>query len=411
MSCQIPNCTLNLTNVGKYLDIDDVIIGIKYNFADLNVMKGKYCTTIYKKAKTKDLSKINKTLFYNQITLIVNNNTNHVNVKLFGNGSLHLTGCKSLDEGVHVTKLLYEKLDGLRNKTDTLLLTKDINGVLLDKDNLVYSYKSKRIIGYNATHPSSYVGKHVWPSTYVINKKEYEIDPKTEMLIVKKIETKRRRHIVNFDGDDVGFSSIELLKNKNKFYKKNSNIYYDYVNGLIYHNNDLIIGKISYTTDPNKITQVDKFSDILEIEYKCNPFELHDYALDVDAADFHSMIDLNINCINVYFDMNYKINRQKFYEKLIAYNFICKYKPESYSGIKWMYKLPVDYVEGNDNHGLCICTTRCTCLNITFLIFQSGNVIATGFKGKDQIDLVVNKFITICNGLEEDIRKKVSDES
>ena len=37
-------------------------------------MKGKYSTTIYKKAKTKDVNKINQKLFYNQISIIVNNN-------------------------------------------------------------------------------------------------------------------------------------------------------------------------------------------------------------------------------------------------------------------------------------------------------------------------------------------------
>ena len=54
LSTKLPNCQLNLTNIGKYLDIDDEIIGIKYNYADLSIMKGKYSTTIYKKAKIKE---------------------------------------------------------------------------------------------------------------------------------------------------------------------------------------------------------------------------------------------------------------------------------------------------------------------------------------------------------------------
>ena len=118
LSTKLPNCQLNLTNIGKYLDIDDDIIGIKYNYADLSIMKGKYLTTIYKKAKIKNAEKINKTLFYNQISIIINNNGNNVNVKLFGNGSLHLTGCKYIDEGAIVTRKIYEKLNSIRSKKD-----------------------------------------------------------------------------------------------------------------------------------------------------------------------------------------------------------------------------------------------------------------------------------------------------
>ena len=78
LSTKLPNCQLNLTNIGKYLDIDDDIIGIKYNYADLSIMKGKYLTTIYKKAKIKNAEKINKTLFYNQISIIINNNGQYI---------------------------------------------------------------------------------------------------------------------------------------------------------------------------------------------------------------------------------------------------------------------------------------------------------------------------------------------
>ena len=215
LSTQLPFCQLNLTNIGKYLDIDDEIIGIKYNYAELSVMKGKYSTTVYKKAKIKNVDKINKALFYNQITIVLNNNGNNVNVKLFGNGSLHLTGCKAISEGLDVTKKIYLKLKNITTKTDTILLTKDKNGVLIDKDKLVYSYTDHKIIGYCKNEESKENNKNI----YVINKKEFYIDSKTHMFISNKMETQRRRFIYNFDGKYIGFSKIELLKNRNKFYK------------------------------------------------------------------------------------------------------------------------------------------------------------------------------------------------
>jgi TATA-box binding protein (TBP) (component of TFIID and TFIIIB) len=398
LSTKLPDCQLNLTNVGKYLDIDDEIIGIKYNYADLSIMKGKYSTTIYKKAKVKDAEKIKKTLFYNQISIILNNSGNNVNVKLFGNGSLHLTGCKSIVEGYAVTRKIYDKLQTLVRSKDTILLTKDANGILVDKDHLVYSYDSKTIIGYC----KDWQNKH-----YIINKKDYIIDSKTNMFITQKMETQRRHFIHNLNGEYIGYTRIELLKNRHKFYKNNNNIFFDIENGLIYYNNDTIIGKIIYDIDNSKITDVKSVEDIQEIQYECNPFYNSNYTLTDDQLQ--NAIDLNVNCMNVYFTIDYKINRQRFYERLIQMNYICKYKPESYSGIKFLYKVPLN--EGNGiNNGICPCTNKCTCINITFLIFQSGNVIATGFKTNEQVSKITEHFMRICNSVKDNIKQRLFTE-
>lgn len=398
ISSQLPGCQLNLTNIGKYLSIDDDIIGIKYNYADLSIMKGKYSTSIYKKSKYKNIDKIKKTLFYNQITIILNNNGNNVNIKLFGNGSLHLTGCKTEMEGIDVTKIIYSKLKTINDKKDIILLTKDENGVLIDKDKLVYSYNNYSIIGYKKEY-----------SKYIIYKKEFTIDHKTKMFISTKIEKKRKRQILNFSGNDIGFSQIELFKNRNKFYKKNLNIYIDPNNNFIYYNNNILIGKIEYSINNTEITNIENKDDIIEIEYSCNPFILIDKPKleelikeNNDVVSFKKKIDFNINCINIYFTLDYEINRQRLYEQLINSNYICKYKPESYSGIKLIYKIGL-----NDNlKGICICSDKCTCTNITFLIFQTGNVIATGFKSVDGIEKITNHFFSICDSLKEVVKKK-----
>jgi TATA-box binding protein (TBP) (component of TFIID and TFIIIB) len=395
LSTKLHDCQLNLTNIGKYLDIDNDIIGIKYNYAGLSIMKGKYSTTIYKKAKTKDVNKINQKLFYNQISIIVNNNDNNVNVKLFANGSLHLTGCKTICEGRIVTRKIYEKLKTLIDKKDIILLTKDINGVLLDKDKLVYSYSSNQIIGYC---------KDMDMKGYVINNKDYIIDNKTNQFITEKMETQRRRFISNFDGDCIGHTKIELMKNRHKFYKRNNNIYFDSDNGLIYYNNESIIGEVAYYINKENIIDTSQFDDIMEIDYDCNPFTNKKQEIFETLED--DQIDLNVNCMNVYFNINYTINRQRFYERLISMNFICKYKPESYSGIKIVYKIPL-YESKCKSSGICPCTNKCTCINITFLVFQSGNVIATGFKNLEQVDDITREFYKICELVKKDIKRRL----
>jgi len=395
LSTKLHDCQLNLTNIGKYLDIDNDIIGIKYNYAGLSIMKGKYSTTIYKKAKTKDVNKINQKLFYNQISIIVNNNDNNVNVKLFANGSLHLTGCKTICEGRIVTRKIYDKLKTLIDKKDIILLTKDINGVLLDKDKLVYSYSSNQIIGYC---------KDMDMKGYVINNKDYIIDNKTNQFITEKMETQRRHFISNFDGECIGYTKIELMKNRHKFYKRNNNIYFDSDNGLIYYNNESIIGEVAYYINKENIIDTSQFDDIMEIDYDCNPFTNKKQEIFETLED--DQIDLNVNCMNVYFNINYTINRQRFYERLISMNFICKYKPESYSGIKIVYKIPL-YESKCKSSGICPCTNKCTCINITFLVFQSGNVIATGFKNLQQIDDITQEFYKICELVKKDIKRRL----
>jgi len=405
LTTRLPNCELHLINIGKYLEIDDEIVGIKYNYAKMSVMKGKYLTTIYKKCKLKDECKINKVLFYNQVSLIVNNKGNNVNVKLFKNGSLHLTGCKSVNEGVEVTRIIYNKLDGIRDKMDTILLVKDVNDVLLDKDNFIYSYKTGIIIGY------------MDKGEYIINKKNYMIDEKTQMFISSKIEKQRKKIIYNLDGDVIGYSQIQLINNRNKFYKKNTNsVYCDTKNDLIYYNDDILIGKIVYNVESSNITKTESKTDVMEIKYYCNPFIDWNYRLNINETNSEAKVsetnsevyfNLSVNCINVYFSMNFMINRQRLYEQLLGMKYICKYNPETYSGVKLIYKNPMNVKNARVVDGVCHCSTKCTCLNVTFLIFQSGNVICTGLRSMEESERITGYFKEMLLGMKSRIQKKM----
>ena len=56
--------------------------------------------------------------------------------------------------------------------------------------------------------------------------------------------------------------------------------------------------------------------------------------------------------------------------------------------------------------GTCICSDKCTCTNITFLIFQTGNIITMGFKKTEQIKEIIDHFLVVCNSLKTIIEKK-----
>jgi len=308
LSGKYTDCEFNLFNVGKYLNIDDDIIGIKYYSGHLLVLKGLYLTNNLKKTKKK-IKTVNQNLFYNQISIIINNTNDnkHINLKLFKNGSIQITGCKNIKNIDYYINLLYNKLNVLKDKTQKIILTKDKNNILLDCNNFIYVSDTTKI---------------------------YQV---------------------------VGF--------------------YDEDKKYILYNNEKFINKQNI----KKYISNDK-DDLIIIDYNINPFVKHNTVCSYQ---------INIDCININFNTNHTLNRNKFYEYLINNMYICKYNPEIYSGIKLIFKDNTN--SSHEKTGLCQCNNKCICTNITFLIFQTGNVIGTGFKSFEQIDVVHSKYLSILN--------------
>ncbi|NBU34010.1 hypothetical protein EB118_03570 [bacterium] len=375
MTTQFPNCELCLINVGKYLCIDNEIIGIKYSYANFSVLKGSYSTSSYNKAKNKKDSQINRRLFYNQISIVVCVNDHIVNVKLFSNGSIHMTGLRDLHECELVAKLVYSKLDKLRDATARVLLTKDSYSVLTDADNLVYSYNGFNVIGWKSNN------------NYHIHKKDTSIDPKTKMFMTRKEQQNRKRFILNMDGEIIGHTAIQLINNRSKYYRKNTQtVQCDGMIDLVYFNKGTLVGSIEYICDVDRITDTSQHDEVFEIDYSCCPF--------VDPEYTYKAPEVNVHCINVHFNLGFTIDPRHLCEYLYTKEYFCKYKPENYTGIKLVYKLPFDWSpeKPNPDNFVCKCNLSCLCSNVTFLIFQTGKVLATGFKDTAHIDEIVAHF-------------------
>jgi TATA-box binding protein (TBP) (component of TFIID and TFIIIB) len=392
VSCIFKDCAFNIINIGKYLDIDADILGIKYNYGKTSILKGCYTTVMYKKLKVKNSDKINKVLFYNQVSLSIKINDNIINAKLFSNGSLHLTGVKNSNEPKLVIELLYNKLLNLKNKNDSVLLCNDFFGVLVDNNNMIYSNCEKK-----------YIMGYVLDDKYIIDKKCYKIDFYTGYFISDTIESKRTRQIIDFSGNVIGYTKIELMKNKLKLYKNNSNIHFDnkiFIDNeerpycLIYYDNSnssSIIGKIVYNC--TKINE--KKQNIMEYKYNCNPFKIQSSQLNYN---------IDTNCINVYFNIKLELNRNRLFQKLLQDNYICELKSEKYAGLKFIYKKSLNKQK---IPGICECTTKCTCTNVTFSIFQSGNVNVFGFKKESDINEIINDFHKIITKNTDYIKKRI----
>lgn len=380
MTTQLPECELCLLNVGKYLGIDKDIIGIKYNYSNFSVLKGKYSTSIFNKAKNKKESQINKRLFYNQISLVVQlNHLRPVNVKLFSNGSIHVTGCKDTDDCNKAAKVIYLKLCGLRDRTSRILLTKDKYDVLTDSDNLVYSYRE----------PFTIIGWRSGNGNYSVHRKDVYIDHKTRMFLSRTEHAERRRHLYNLSGECIGYTHIDLINNRSKYYRKNTKtVPCDGDSDLVYFNNSVLLGSNTYVVDKTRITDTDSHGDVFEIDYSCCPFVNREYTL--DNMDFKC----DIHCINVHFDLGQRLDLLYVQEFFCTLGYFCKYKPETYTGVKLLYKLNNHVKQSGDfpSAFVCKCMSECLCTNVTFLIFGTGKVISTGYKCLPDIDRCVSHF-------------------
>jgi TATA-box binding protein (TBP) (component of TFIID and TFIIIB) len=101
-------------NVAKYIKLrPDRIVLVKYG-KSTNIKTNR--TIIQQKSKKKK-SKIN---FFNQVTMLIkptNREKGYINLKLFNNGSVQMTGCKNIDECYDVVEKLIKELRKHKRRT------------------------------------------------------------------------------------------------------------------------------------------------------------------------------------------------------------------------------------------------------------------------------------------------------
>ena len=102
---------INLQKLYDNLNINDVV---KYIEFKENEPKG-----FSKKSLRKTRKKTVKKTFYNQATVHIYHKNKIVNVKVFKNGNIQMTGLKYQDQGKEVLQLVIEQL--MRNNKDIFL--------------------------------------------------------------------------------------------------------------------------------------------------------------------------------------------------------------------------------------------------------------------------------------------------
>lgn len=396
-----PNYTINLPNIYSRNELTDKIIGIKFNWMNQDFMKGIYCTTIYKKSKSKKVSKINVKSFYNQMSLIVKVSDNkQVNVKLFGNGKLQMTGCKGMSDAIFATNVVQEYLNDMTQMKRQVLLQYDKNGILLDKNNSVYSVSdSPIIIGWFDKDTGE----------YLIDKKKCLFDETLRLFVTTKTFHSRSRLIYDMCGKHVGDMSIELLRNKKKLYSKFTDI--QIINDLVYVNNKIIIGKNNVTICETAIrSREDDIGKTKEVSVSESPY-LDEYlnVVDTGLKTNYTSDSIDVYSIMANYSLGYQINRQKLCDFLQNDGYLVKYNPETYSGLYVMFKYKtLEFGEEihQKQNGKCICSNKCTCDTVSIIVFQSGNIIFSGAKNNIQLNSVFNYFTSLINENSITLKKK-----
>lgn len=115
ITCKI-DTEFNVTNIGKYIDLKyNSIVAVKHGNND---DKSTNRSLIIKRQSAQKNRK-KKKAFYNQVTIIVKTKKNkNYNVKLFSNGAIQMTGCKSIEGVIDALSKIFIELKVIKATLD-----------------------------------------------------------------------------------------------------------------------------------------------------------------------------------------------------------------------------------------------------------------------------------------------------
>jgi len=113
MTCNL-DTLIDIQNVGRYIDLGfGSIVCVKYKTNNNKMEDNTVIRSLIKMKKSREKNKKNskRKNFNNQATLIVDvKNKRRVNVKIFKNGAIQMTGCKSIDDFYHSLEIVCREL-------------------------------------------------------------------------------------------------------------------------------------------------------------------------------------------------------------------------------------------------------------------------------------------------------------
>lgn len=352
------NCNLNLELIAKNLVLDDQIIGKKL----LGIIEDgqiKKRTKSHKKT-IKPGRKISRKDFSNQCTIIVQppDSQKKLNLKIFGNGKIVITGGLSKEEGKYAVTVLKNKIQHLEDTYQII-------------PNSHFSDHFENIGTYLKYISKNYLIFLKFFSLYGIN-----IDLRLDIILNKKLVGK----YIDSDIKIADLVTHEIIKcDQPKDLEGYLRLIQTFNICHLYYPNDVFLKKLN---QPN-----DFIHGIINRLYQ---FDRVTLPLTFDMDSFNRDFVVTVENYNTMFNCGFQNNREIFTQilnnKYKANGIIAsaKFEPSNYQGIN------VKYVSRVLCHPTCKSTgskknTKCLCKEISFLIFQEGNMIITGGRHWEQL--------------------------
>lgn len=210
--------TFNVATIAKYLDLShNFLETIKYGSTYRTLSQNMYIKG-HKKNKGSQKS------FYNQVSLLVKiENFIKINIKLFTNGSIQMTGCKNIKSALWVLDQIFDKLKTVKyvfNKSMTQIIpspfTNDSNALDIEK---IFNFKIAMInsgfnIGFKINREKLY-------NCLIANKYDCTYDPTSHACVnIKHHMNDKIVSIFVFDSGAIiitGANSIDHILSSYKF--------------------------------------------------------------------------------------------------------------------------------------------------------------------------------------------------
>jgi TATA-box binding protein (TBP) (component of TFIID and TFIIIB) len=347
-------CNINLELMAKQLVLDDQIVGKK--LVDV-ISEGEIKT----KTKHNSTKKKNRTYkredFSNQCTVIVRlKERRKINLKIFGNGKIVITGGLTTDVGKEAVKIFKEHI-------------KDLHDTYQIRDKTAFTDHFKHIKSYLKYINKNYLVFLKFFALYGIN-----VNLRLDLILNKKFM--RQYNVIDpCDPIGAGLLSADQPEEIDKYLRMIQvyNICHHY------YTNESLLKILGDTTHP--------FRRIIDSLYQ---FEKELLPITFDREQFDKDFDVTIENYNTGFDSGFHIDREKF-TRLLNDQYTkngliisAKFEPSTYQGIvvKYVSRVmcrPDCTSTGEKKHRTCPCKI------ISFFVFQEGKVIVTGGRKWEQM--------------------------
>jgi TATA-box binding protein (TBP) (component of TFIID and TFIIIB) len=312
---------------GIEIEKDTGVIGLKYKLGNVLFLKGTYSSSRQKIGA-----------FHNQVSLVIfsKNENKNINVKVFANGKLHITGCTVKETAYEIKEIL----TNLKIKKTLPNLMPDENGIPIERHlegMLIYGLNLK-CIGYKLN------------DTNIIKGTPCDFHTGKQIFVAQKSTGKYTYPFFDLNGDFIGYKKLELTGGSKKLFFNKHKI------------------QPFYDTKTDTELLMSEGNNIVGVYHYCllssSPKEDDDVIDTNDTPQVHSAM-----CS---FKLSQPVDRDQLFGDLMSHGCLATFNPNKYSGVHWVFQLdPISDPGGS----------------ISTMIFQSGNVIFSGVKSEEQIDI------------------------